>query len=130
MHEPIQIVDSPPHSVDTYHPPAAYAQVFEETSQPQPQSSVPQVQQDHVPSSTSTPTEWHKHGTSSTQPTVSAPDTSAQDNSILFRFIFAQFAALQSKIDSKFAMLENTMDSKLNQLQAKLERHITEYSYN
>ena len=24
-HEPIQIPDSPPHSVDTYHPPAAYA---------------------------------------------------------------------------------------------------------
>ena len=61
---------------------------------------------------------------------MSAPNTSAQDNSVLFCFISAQFAALQSKIDSKFAMLENNVDSKLNQLQTRLERHITEYSYN
>ena len=44
LHEPIQIDDSPQHSMDTYHPPAAYAQVFAESSQPQP--SVPPVQKD------------------------------------------------------------------------------------
>ena len=48
---------------------------------------------------------------------------------MLFRFISAQFAAIQTKLDSKFAKLENTVDTKMNQLQEKLERHITEYSY-
>ena len=98
LHEPIHIDDSPQHSVDTYHPPNAYAQVFAESSQPQPpQDHVPSVQhsvltvqkdQSSVPSSTSTPTEWHRQGIS-TQPTVSAPDPSVQENFVLFRFISA-----------------------------------------
>ena len=98
--------------MDTYHPPDAYAQVFTESSQTQSQQvqpsiqpSVPQVHlvspseplvqkvQSFIPSSTSTPTEWYRHGIS-TQATVSAPDPSAQENSVLFRFISAQFAAI------------------------------------
>ena len=116
--------------MDTYHPPATYAQVFEEHSQPHPQPFVPHVQRDHVPSSTSTPSEWHWHGSTSEQPTSSAPDSTLQDTSVLFRFIFSQFSALQSKLESKFAVLENNVDTKLNQLQVRLERHITEYAYN
>ena len=144
--EPIQIDDSPQHSVDTYHPPDAYAQVFAESSQPSAptsepptssttppvQSSEPVVSkaQSTVPSSMPTPTEWHRH-VASTPPVVpvSGPDSSAQENTVLFRFISAQFAAIQSKLDSKFAILERTVNSKMEQLQIKLEKHITEYSY-
>ena len=60
---------------------------------------------------------------------ASGLDSSASENSVLFRFISAQFAALQTKIDSKFASLERSVDSKLEQLEVKLERHITQYSY-
>ena len=89
--------------MDTYCPPVAYAQVFSESfqhsvqsvpsappSEPQVQSSklpvsiiphfepvVPQVQTS-IPSSTSTPSEWHRHGVPTTAP-VSAVDTSAQE---------------------------------------------------
>ena len=61
-----------------------------------------------------TPTEWHRH-VESTAPTVpvSGPDSSAQENTVLFRFISAQFATIQSKLDSKFVILERTMDSKI-----------------
>ena len=138
INEPIQIEDSPQHSVDTYCPPDAYAQVFPESSQqsipsvlsaphsePQVHSSQPIVSivppsepvkvQTSIPSSTSTPSEWHRHGAPTTAP-VSTVDQSAQEQSVLFRFISAQFAAIQTKLDAKFAKLENTVDTKMNQL--------------
>ena len=129
--------------MDAYCPPAAYAQVFQETSQPSVSPSDPQSTTatpsaipsesvvPQVPSNVPQPTEWHRQ----VEPSVpvapaSGLDSSASENSVLFRFIFAQFAAIQTKIDSKFASLERSVDSKLEQLQVKLERHITEYSYN
>ena len=111
--------------MDTYHPPATYAQVFEEHPPPPIQPSIPPTQKEHVPSSTSTPSEWHRHGSTSEQPSSSLPNSS-----VLFRLIFAQFSALQLTLESKFAVLENKVDTKLNQLQVHLERHITEYAYN
>ena len=99
--------------MDTYRPPDAYTQVFVESSQhfvpsvpsappsePQVQSSKPPVSivppsepvvhqtQTSIPSSTSTPTEWHRQGVP-TQATISAPNQSAQEQSVLFRFIYA-----------------------------------------
>ena len=113
INEPIQIEDSPQHSMDTYCPLDAYAQVFPKSSQhsvpsvpsaphsePQVQSSKPAVSiihpskpivqqvQTSIPSSTSTPSEWHRHGVPTTA-TISAPDLSAQEQSVLFRFISA-----------------------------------------
>ena len=124
--------------MDTYCPPAAYAHVFPESSQqsvpsvpsaphsePQVQSSKPAVSivppsepvqvQTSIPSSTSTPSEWHRHGVPTTAP-ISVVDTSAQEQSVLFRFISTQFVAIQTKLDAKFAKLENTVDTKMNQL--------------
>ena len=69
-------------------------------SEPQVQSSKPPVSlvppsepvvhqvQTSIPSSTSTPSEWHRHGVP-TIATVSVPDQSAQEQSVLFRFISA-----------------------------------------
>ena len=94
--------------------------MFEEHSQPHPQPSVPHVQKDHVPSSTSTPSEWHRHDSTSKQPTSLAPDSTLQYTLVLFCFISVQFSALQSKLESKFAVLENNVDTKLNQLQVHL----------
>ena len=58
-----------------------------------------------APSAVQTPTEWHRH-VEPTAPVVqmSGPDSSASENSVLFRFISAQFTAIQSKIDSKFVI--------------------------
>ena len=76
-------------------------------SEPQVQSTEPQVQsskplvsivppsepvvhqaQTSIPSSTSTPSEWHRQGVPP-QATISAPDQSTQEQSVLFRFISA-----------------------------------------
>ena len=117
--------------------------MFQKTSQPsvspfdpQSTSATPSVIPSEpvapkVPSTVPQPTEWYTQVEPSA-PLVQAsrPDSSALENSVLFRFISAQFAAIQTKIDSKFSSLERTVDSKLEQLQVKLERHITEYSYN
>ena len=107
--------------MDTYHPLAAYAQVFEEQPPSPTQSSIPPAQKDHVPSSTSTPSEWHKHGSTSEQPSSSLLDSSLPDSLVLFHLISAPFSALQSKLESKFVVLENKVDTKLNQLQVRLE---------
>ena len=127
--------------MDAYCPPDAYAQVFQESSQPlvpsEPlsTSATPSVIPSEpvaskVPSTVPQPTKWHRQvEPSAPVAQVSGPDSSASENSVLFRFISAQFATIQTKIDSKFANLERTVDSKLDQLQVKLERHITEYSY-
>ena len=109
--------------------------MFQETTQP-PVSSDPQTTSDIpsaipsesvAPKATSNvqqPTEWHRHvEPSAPVAQASGPDSSASENSVLFRFISTQFAAIQTKIDSKFASLERTVDSKMEQLQVKLERH-------
>ena len=118
--------------MDDYCPPAAYAQVFQETTTQPPVSSDPQpttatssgIPSQPVASKVSQPTEWHRHGESSA-PVVQTAESasSASENLVLFRFISAQFATLQTKIDSKFASLERSVDSKLEQLEVKLERH-------
>ena len=68
IQEPIQISDSPLPSVDTYHPPDAYAQIFEENPPSATQPSISPAQQQQVPPSTSTHSEWHRHGSTSEQP--------------------------------------------------------------
>ena len=132
----VQLVVSPPTThVPTptiqdhiEEPPVHFAQQTGEQQLPSP--SQPSAPQDHVPSSTSTPSEWHRHGSTSEQPSSLVPDSTLPDSSILFRLISAQFSTLQSKLESKFVVLENKVDTKLNQLQVHLERHITEYAYN
>ena len=93
--------------MDAYYPPAAYAQVFQETSQPAVSLTVPPATSatpsvipsepigTKAPSTVPHPTEWHRHVEPSA-PVAQAfgPDSSASENSVLFRFISAQFAAI------------------------------------